>query len=356
MGGGEEVMCSIQYYVVVDKATATDNIDKVKIDEVEVEIQDTKLPFSEKAIDIYLISHEKNECEKYIKNLDEKIQEFFYIEQVGTEIQYTAFLDILGFSNHIKTEITNDYQAEDFYDTFNEVIEYFQFEKRDVFQIDSADYLEHIKIKHSWISDTFVICIEYMDEIKEEEDENIIKGMMIFRLSMIIASIHHFMASKFGFTVRGGISSKYSCITDNFIFGEGVAEAHKLEKEIAIYPRVIFEQNIVNDEIYEIITRQYRDNDLNFISKDCDGYYFVNYLAMLQQIPPMIGKMFKIPDDKIKENAIKQKINVIEKYQKIVEDGLTIINEKVKAKYTWLNNYLGRVLLNESFQKNIIDN
>jgi len=348
-------MNNVQYYVVVDKTTTIDDVDKAKIDEIEVKIQDTKLPFSEKSIDIYLISHDKDECEKYIKKLNEKIQEYFHIEQVGAVIQYTAFLDILGFSEHIKSKITNDDQAEDFYDTFNEVIEYLQFEKQDVFQIESADYLEYIKIKHSWISDTFVISIEYLNEIKEE-DENKIRGMMIFRLSMIIASIHHFMASKFGFTVRGGVSSKYSCITDNFILGEGVAEAHKLEKDIAIYPRVIFEQNIVSDEIYEIMTRQYRDNDLNFISKDCDGYYFVNYLAMLQQIPPMIGKMLKIPNDKIKENAIKQKINVIEKYQNIVADGLKITNEKIKAKYTWLNNYLGRVLLNKSFQKNIIDN
>ena len=209
-------------------------------------------------------------------------------------------------------------------------------------------------MKYSWVSDTFVISIEYLNEI-EKNDENIIKGMMIFKLSMIIASIHHFMASKFGLIVRGAISSKYSCITNNFILGEGVAEASKLEKEVAIYPRVIFEQNIISDEIHEIITREHQNNDLNFISKDCDGYYFVNYLAMLQHIPPMIWKMFKIPDDKIKENAIQQKIYVIEKYQKIVSNGLKIQNEKVKAKYTWLNNYLGRVLLKDKFQKNIIN-
>lgn len=334
-------MNNIQYYVLVNQDTVTNEKQREEIDKIELEFKDTKLPFSEKYIDVYLLSHDKNECEKYIEDLDKKIQGFFYIDQVGTEIQYTAFLDILGFSNHIKTEITNDYQAEDFYATFNEVIEYLQFEKQDIFQIDSADYLKYIKIKHSWISDTFVISIEYLNEIREE-DENKIKGMMIFRLSMIIASIHHFMASKFGFTVRGGISSKYSCITDNFILGEGVAEAHKLEKEIAVYPRVIFEQNIVNDEIYEIMTRQYRDNDLNFISKDCDGYYFVNYLAMLQLIPPMIGKMFRIPDEKIIENAIQQKINVIEKYQKIVTNGFKIPNEKVNAKYVWLDNYLGK--------------
>jgi len=347
-------MNDIQYHVLVNKDAIVDKNLKEKIDKSELNLEDAKLPFSEKVVDIYLISHNKNECEKYIKALDKKIQEFFYIEQVGAEIQYTAFLDILGFSNYIKTEITNDYQAEDFYDTFNQVIKYLQSEKQDIFQCESADYLKYIKIKHSWISDTFVISIEYLNEIKEE-DENKIKGMMIFRLSMIIASIHHFMASKFGFTVRGGISSKYSCITDNFILGEGVAEAHKLEKEIAIYPRVIFEQNIVNDEIYEIITRLYRDNDLNFISKDCDGYYFVNYLGMLQHIPPIIGIMFRIPDEQITQNAIQQKINVIKNYQNIVTDGLKIPNEKVKAKYVWLKNYLGKVLLKDEFQKNIID-
>jgi len=346
-------MSDIQYYVLVNKDAIADEKQREEIEKIELEFKDTKLPFSEKFVDVCLMSNDKNECKDYIKNLNEKIQEFFYIEQVGAEIQYTAFLDVLGFSNYIKTEITNDDQAEEFYDIFNEVIEYLLFEKQDEFAIVSADYLKNIKIKHSWISDTFVISIEYMDEIKKG-DEDRIKGMMIFRLSMIIASIHHFMASKFGFIVRGGISSKYSCITDNFILGEGVVEASKLEKKIAIYPRVIFEQNIISDEIYEILSREYRDNDLNFISKDCDGYYFVNYLAMLQHIPPMIGKMPRISDDKIKVTAIQQKINVIEKYQKIVVDGFTIPNEKVKAKYTWLNNYLGRVLLKEEFQKNII--
>ena len=351
----EAMVNNIQYYVTVDKSTVTNSTDKVKINEVEIEIQDTKLPFSDKYIDLYLISHDKNECKKYIQNISDDIQKYFNIEQVGSEIQYTAFVDILGFSNYIKTEITNDNQAEELYEKFNEVIHYLQFESDYKFNIVNANFLQNLELKYSWISDTFVVSIAYMNEFKKN-DENIIKGMMIFRLSMIISSIHHFIASKFELTVRGGISSKYSCITNNFILGEGVAEAHRLEKDIAIHPRVVFERDIISDEIYEIITRQYQDNDLNFISQDCDGYYFVNYLAMLQQIPPMIGKMFKIPDNKIKENAIKQKITVIEKYQQIVADGFKIPNEKVKAKYTWLNNYLGKVLLKDEFKKNIINN
>jgi hypothetical protein len=346
---------NIQYYVIVDKTSKINKVDKAKIDKVEIEIQDTRLPFSDKHIDLYLISNNKKECKEYIEKLDKNIQKYFIIKQVGSKIQYTAFVDILGFSNYIKTNITNDDQAEELYEKFNEIVEYLQFESKDEIILKNAEFFKDITIKYSWVSDTFVISIQYMNEVKKD-DENVIKGMMVFRLSMIIASIHHFVASQFGLIVRGGISSKYSCITNNFILGEGVVKAHKLENDIAVYPRVVFEQSIINDEVYEIITRHYRDNDLDFISKDCDGYYFVNYLAILQHIPPMIGEMFIIPDDKIKENSIKQKINVIKKYQKIVANGFKIPNEKVKAKYTWLNNYLGRVLSKEKFQKNIINN
>jgi len=347
-------MNNIEYYIIVDKSTCIDKKDKEKIDIVEIEIQDTRLPFSNKYVDLYLISDNKKECEEYIIKLDENIQKYFNIKQVGSEIQYTAFVDILGFSDYIKTEVTNDHQAEELYENFNEIVEYLQFESKDEISIENADFFKDITLKYSWISDSFVITIQYMNEV-DKGSENIIKGMMISRLSMIIASIHHFVASKFGLIVRGAVSSEYSCITNNFILGEGIAESALLEKK-AEYPRVIFEQSIITDEIHEIMTRHYKDNDLDFISKDCDGYYFVNYLAILQYIPPMIGKMIRIPDEKIKENAIKQKINIIKKYQKIVENGLEVPNNKVKAKYTWLNNYLSRVLLKQKFQENIVNN
>jgi hypothetical protein len=336
-------MSDITYYVLMSKDVTITNEQRDEIDKVEPEFEDTQLPFSEEFVDIYLISDDKNECEIYIKNLSEDIQDFFYIEQVGADIQYTAFLDILGFSDYIKSKITDAYEAQEFYDDFKKVIHYLLFEKKDELGIYDIDYLRNTTMNYSWISDTFVISIEYKNEIKKDEN-HIISFMMLFRLSMIIAQIHHFMASKFEFTVRGAISSKYSCITDNFILGEGVTEASKLEKDIAIYPRVIFEEDIINSDIYTLIHKHYKDNDLNFISKDCDGLYFVNYLAMLQDLPPVIGNGPRIPDDKLDEYSFKLKIGVIEKYRKIVENGLKIPNKKITAKYTWLSNYLERVV------------
>lgn len=78
-------------------------------------------------------------------------------------------------------------------------------------------------------------------------------------------------------------------------------------------------------------------------------------MALLQELPPMIGKMIKTNEDKINEMAIQKKLDVIKTYQEIIEIGLQIQNENIKVKYKWLNKYLGRVLLNEKFQQNIIN-
>lgn len=343
-------MSNVQYYVLVKNIIADD---KPEIDKVEVIARDTTLPFNGERVDIYLIDNKKK-CEEYIRKLSKNIQKYFYIGRVGSEVQYTAFIDVLGFANYIKDNVTNDDQAEDLYDNFNEVVEYLENEEKEKFVVKNADFIQYITIQHSWVSDTFVIIVKYMGEIKENE-ENKIRGMMLFRLSMIVASIHHFMASKFELIVRGAISSKYSCITNNFILGEGVVEASKLEKKTAKNPRVIFEQEIISDEIYETMALKHRDNNLNFISKDIDGYYFVNYLAMLQFIPPMIGKVSlmnkSMNNDQI---AIEQKTNLIEKYKDIVASGIKNPNEDIQSKYLWLHEYLGKVLLNDEFKNNIV--
>ena len=78
-------------------------------------------------------------------------------------------------------------------------------------------------------------------------------------------------------------------------------------------------------------------------------------MALLQELPQKKKKMFKTNEDKINEMAIQKKLDVIKTYQEIIEIGLQIQNENIKVKYKWLNKYLGRVLLNEKFQQNIIN-
>ncbi|MBT4708499.1 MAG: hypothetical protein HOB77_06830 [Campylobacteraceae bacterium] len=348
-------MQKIEYYVILNNEAQISEKLQQKLSNVEVLFLQTKMPFSNIEIDIYVMPTNKKECEDFIKEQDEDIRKLFKIEQIGCSIQYTAFIDILGFSNFIKHNIQNDFTAEEFHNDLKDIIEYLKFEKDNKDNIENAEYLNNISLKYTWVSDTFVITMNYEKEI--EDNINIVKTMMLFKVSMMVSSISHFIVNKYGLLIRGAISYKYSCITDNLILGEGISEAATLEK-IANVPRVIFEQSIICDDIYEIISRRYRDNNLNYISKDTDGYYFVNYLAMLQYIPPMIGKTFRVSGDKLKDFTVKKIDTTLNQYHKIANDGIesNISDAKLMTKYTWFKQYLENVSSSVDFKKNIIEN
>ena len=88
-------MNDIQYYVLISKDTTTSSsADRIEIDKIDIECKNTKLPFSEKFVDIYLTTDNKKECEEYVNKLQGDIQKYFQIEQIGSEIQYTAFVDL----------------------------------------------------------------------------------------------------------------------------------------------------------------------------------------------------------------------------------------------------------------------
>ncbi|MDQ7083967.1 MAG: hypothetical protein Q9M36_03140 [Sulfurovum sp.] len=115
-----------------------------------------KIPFTEIARDIYL-SHYKTDCEAFIESLDDDIQKLFKIERFHkNNLKYTAFLDILGFSNYMETKITNDYEAEEFYNKLAQIKEYLNWIKEATLKTGSL-LLNDVHIKHSWISDTFII-------------------------------------------------------------------------------------------------------------------------------------------------------------------------------------------------------
>lgn len=340
-----------EYYVVLNNNIVIDDNQKQKLYKINPLIEQTKKPFSDQFIDIYEISSNRHHCEDFIARQETDIQSLFEIQQFRNGIKYTAFLDILGFSGYIKERITNDFEADDFYNDLREIIDYLESMKNEKFNITEAQFLDEMEIKYSWISDTFVVTIEHTKDT--EGQEIIIRSLMLIRLSMIVSSIYHFIANKYGLLIRGGISAKYSCITQNLILGEGVVESANLEKNIAIYPRVIFEQSIISDEIFEKISLHNSNNNLNYITRDCDSYYFVNFLAMLQYIPPMIGKVKIVSNDKRKEQEAHLKIRTLDSYKRIVDDGLKVDDYKIKAKYTWFGNYMKKMMEDEEYQRNL---
>ncbi len=262
------------------------------------------------------------------------------------KFKYTAFMDVLGFSNFMKTNITNDDQAENFYNKLKFVSDYLEYLKTDNYDGISADYLKDIEMQHTWISDTFVLTIEYNGTDNDHQ--------IIYILSLAISSIHHFLAKEYGLLMRGGISSKYTFINDSILLGEGISEAHNLESKIAVNPRVIFSEDLITDEILKKLSLRHDHNNLNIISKDCDGYYFVNYLGALQDMPPMIGLTYKIPKNRLAAKAKNDKIEVLKNYSNIISYGLNYTEKNIKPKYLWLKEYHDRVLRTGMYGYNII--
>lgn len=259
----------------------------------------------------------------------------------NSKIKYTAFMDILGFSDYMKKHITNDVEAEEFYTKVdNNIINYFKYIKfnRDKFTTDEV-FNNNIFIDYTWISDTFIITIEYDGSISSND----YKRNMIGILAIAISDMYHFFAKEYNLMLRGAISSKYTFINAKVILGEGITEASELDKQ-AIYPRVIFADDIITDEIIKFISSN--NNDLNIITKDCDGYYFVNYIGTLKYNPPMINTENKTNGNYSEEKIQNDKIEILTRYIEIADNGLNHPVPSVKCKYEWLKSYIKRLLPN----------
>ena len=254
------------------------------------------------------------------------------------EIKYTAYIDVLGFSNHIENKITNDKEAQSFaQELINNVVNYLEYEKINFLnKYNLPDELNAIQYDYTWISDTFVITINYNGNCTNKH----LSGVLISLLSLTISQVYHFFARKYGLLLRGAITSKYTFLGKNLILGKGIAEAAKLEKEIAIYPRVIFAEDVISDDIISYIVLMHNDNNLNIVSKDFDGWYFVNYIASLQDLPPMIS----IGNETNLDEAKSDQMETVKIYSQIIDKGLKEKNLKIRSKYLWLKEYFNRVL------------
>lgn len=96
----------------------------------------------------------------------------------------------------------------------------------------------------------------------------------LYFLTVCVADFQKRCLLEHSILLRGGLSVGQLCITDNFVFGSALVRAYFLESNIAIYPRIIIDDDLLSEcrwiNLYD---------DLKYI--DFDGCYFVNYLTKL---------------------------------------------------------------------------
>lgn len=164
-----------------------------------------------------------------------------------------AYLDLLGTTAKINSE--HDFvHLNELYSIYDLAVQLSENER-----ISNTRYKE---IRTKIFSDNIVIAIPLRSTPKNKAED--IRCLLDFvSLFQNNAVIHH------SWLIRGGITIGELFMDKLMIWGKGLIRAYKLESELAFYPRIILDQEIIAS-IYAY--------DNNYILEDSDGFWFLNFL------------------------------------------------------------------------------
>lgn len=135
------------------------------------------------------------------------------------------------------------------------------------------------QIKHRIFSDNIIVSCEL--------DDNLLNNK--FRIGMILQFAASFQkgALRKGYLLRGGITiGKYFC-NDVLVWGSALVEAVGLEEKVALYPRIIINQDVIDETRKTDYEQEKRKNQYDsiissycemFYKEDIDKMVFLDYL------------------------------------------------------------------------------
>ena len=207
--------------------------------------------------------------------------------------KYVAFIDILGYKNKIdKCEENGDLKA----------VALLNFIMNNN-HIDAADELT-----------TFVFsdCMY----IVGDELEKVLKLLAYISIQLLRASkieLPYYKQTEINL-IRGAITKGNLIVNEklNTLLGPAVNETYIMESQIAIYPRIIISDKIMNSKLN------------SYFKEDSDGIYFFDFLLFLQ----------KSEAEAMNEDEMNRYITFLEEY---IENS---DNLKINQKYKWFKKYL----------------
>jgi hypothetical protein len=234
------------------------------------------------------------------------------------EDRVLAFIDVLGFSEMVKRTIKDGVEVENETEKIGALFNDFQeLVHRPVSSSNDSSQTSKI-VNH--FSDSIVISY-----LKTEKSG-------IFHILVDILFLCATVLQR-GFLLRGAIVCGKLYHTETKIYGPALVKAYEMERKIAVYPRIILDDNIL--DIAKEYPRDIYYKNMEFktiekmILKDFDGFYFINYFDLTKI--DMIDKNEGVPEY---FELLRNKIVNTE-----IED-----NPGVKSKYLWLKGKLPLVL------------
>ena len=184
-----------------------------------------------------------------------------------------AFLDVLGTSSLMESIDNEGIRKEDIQRVYLTTIG-----MQDAFINSIQNMQEKLanELKYMIISDSFVISVPSTQNA-------------IITLIQFIANFQKTCLKSFSQLLRGAVAKGkvIGNITENKIIGSAFIKAHRAEGKLAVYPRIILDNQLVDE--FEL------DKTLgirNFITIDADGMFYVNFAdRMLDEEISTIVKM-----------------------------------------------------------------
>lgn len=265
------------------------------------------------------------------------------VDTIGYKDCYVAFLDILGFSEKVADSQSNQETLKILIDSLSICGIFPSGGKKEV----DSQGPRTISVKSRFFSDSIVFIMQ-----KKPED--------VSQLFFMTRYLQDRLWEK-SICLRGAITlgSMYWDDSDvsNITVGPALIEAHKLESEIAIYPRII-----VSEELYAYIDSCNMRADpfgggLNsshnpqallkdYIKRDADGVYFLDLLN--SEILRTNDEKLELFKDKfsITWNILSESNHdhIITKIDGIIVQGLGSDDKKIKQKYEWMKNYRNNIV------------
>jgi len=233
------------------------------------------------------------------------------------EDRVLAFIDILGFSESINKTISSGIENEEVTNRINNLIEGVQWSINFDKELNGKCF--NSKIVNQF-SDSIIISY-----LKNEESG-------IFQILLEILYLCA-TAIRTGFLLRGAIVCDKVCHTKKKVFGPALVKAYEMEKSMAIYPRIILDDSIIN--IAKIYHNRDHDPEMevdfinDIILRDFDGLYFINYFDAIES--ELDCGFEEMPE-------------YFECFKGIIKELELNENISVKSKYLWLKNKFNIVI------------
>lgn len=264
-----------------------------------------------------------NEIKENYENWNKILADF---STRGYKKSIMGIVDILGFKNFVQKEKENSVKT---------VIEAI----RDSIMINKIA-ISNI-VKYAILSDTIIV---YSENVDSDNVFYVIHALGNLQLELLR---HRFLC-------RGALVTAENYINNDIIVSEALIKAHLIEEKIAIYPRII-----IDEEVIKIIKPQIDSgkimNDKKYLTKDAvirddDGKYVLNTLCLISDVYAYINEDFKYFQNLHEDNNMKLyrqsmyefKKNIQDYYDSVLKDGS--LNMNILSKLNYLVDYYNRIL------------